>query len=330
MLEFIDDIYVFAASRRGFGDIIASRVSRRPLKKNLFSQLTMCEGENEFLADAWGSNRSRSFAIMGIRDGVEVPLIVIKGLCGAESLGLVIEMHSCDPVWLRKNMSHTVGMSSLSDRIYDLAYSRFGDQPSEVDYSRYLNSASVAESLIEYANLGKSFIYDGIKAVSDLAGVRIEIQSDCENRMLCVAGMRYAGGHIFAMLLMMALAAREHAQDRTLTVKVIHYDEGIELEACFNADNSKLERLAGYVADISEYVGVLHSVKNSDGIFKYEITPYIRDVALIGLKCPDDLVREIFYSGLGMESLEQRENINNQYMQESNGELKWQNTDREE
>ena len=117
MLEFIDDIYVFAASRRGFGDIIASRVSRRPLKKDLFSQLTLCEGENEFLANAWSENKSRSFAVMGIRDGVEVPLIVIKGLCGAESLGLVIEMHSCDPAWLRKNISHTVGISSLSNSI---------------------------------------------------------------------------------------------------------------------------------------------------------------------------------------------------------------------
>ena len=106
--------------------------------------------------------------------------------------------------------------------------------------------------------------------------------------------------------------------------------EGIELEACFNADNTRLERLERYVSDISEYAGVLHSVKNSDGIFKYEITPYVRDVALIGLKCPDDLVREIFYSGLGMEALEERENIYNQYMKESNGELKWQNTDREE
>ena len=330
MLEFIDDIYVFAASRRGFGDIIASRVSHRPLKKDLFSQLTLCEGENEFLANAWNENKSRSFAVMGMRDGVEVPLIVLKGLCGAESLGLVIEMHSCDPAWLRRNMSHTVGMSSVSSRIYDLAYSRFDTDPSEVDCSKYLNSAREADSLIEYANLGKTFVYDGIKAVADLAGVRIEIQNGREKRMLGVAGMRYAGSQIFAMLLMMALAAREHAPDRTLTVKIMHYDDGIELEACFNADNTRLEKLERYVADISEYVGVLHSVKNSDGIFKYEITPYVRDVALIGLKCPDDLVREIFYSGLGMEALEERENIYNQYMKESNGELKWQNTDREE
>ena len=333
MLEFIDDIYVFAASRRGFGDIIASRVSRRPLKKDLFSQLTLCEGENEFLANAWSENKSRSFAVMGIRDGVEVPLIVIKGLCGAESLGLVIEMHSCDPVWLRKNISHTVGISSLSKRIYDLAYSQYDTLPTEVDYSKYLNSTRAAESLVEYANLGKTFIYDGIKAVADLVGVKILIQNGRENRMLGVAGMRYAGSQIFAMLLMMALAAREHAPDRTLTVKVMHYDEGIELESYFNADNTRLEKLERYVSDISEYVGVLHNVKNSDGIFKYEITPYIRDVALIGLKCPDDLVREIFYSGVGMEALEQRENTNNQYnqyMQKSNGELKWQNTDREE
>ena len=298
MLEMIDNLYVFSTSRGRFGDIIASRTSKRPVKKDLFSQLTLQKGENEFLSNAWGSEKKKLFAVMGMRDGNAVPLLFVKGFCGVETLGLAIEMLECNPIRLHRSL-FCFGGTAISDLVLEQIENIFELQAQHKDKSEYLDSVCEAEALEELAPFSRLSTYEMLQTISKLVGVRIEVSEALgDYEKLGIVGQHFAGSELVGTLVILALSAREYAKDRTLSVNVQRFSDGITVSSSFIAEGNDLSRLRGFISDVADAVGIIHSTAMVGDTFRYEVLPYIPEVSFLGVKVPDYIADEIFHASL--------------------------------
>ena len=299
MLEINDNIYLFSASRLGFGDIIASRVKGLTVEKDLFSQVTLCDGENEFLSKAWTSSRARLFAVMSKRDGAEIPLLFIKGFCGVEALGLVIELPNSDPSALRSDIIRFSRGTSISPRVFDMINIGFSQKLSKRKKKEYFNSLESAELMHVLANFAKNSLFEAMREISRFTGVRIEIsRTHIKNPRYGFAKQKFAGNECIGILFMMALFARDHSNNRTLSVHMTTMERTMKVSVSFEPDGSDLSVIQRYITENADCVSMIHSSTHEDGVFTFEFWPYVKDVSLIGLKAPDEITKTMFRLGL--------------------------------
>ena len=296
MLEIIDNIYLFSTSRRSYGEIIASRASGGRVKGDIFSHLTFADGEEDFLSNAMARSRDKLTVVMGKRDEKRIPILLLRGFCGVEGLGLAIEMPKADSVALRRSVAQFSGGVSVSDGIRDMIEESFG--ATSLRDCEYLDSLGAADKLCEHASFAELSLYDGILEISRLVGVKIEISEsyDKENS-LGVARQSFAGKELFAMLTIMALSAREDSRDRTLSVKIKHFEDAATVSASFVSDGKELDKVRRYLSDIAEDVGMIHSVALVGDRLKCDLVPYVHDIALVGGKAPSGMAVELYYFG---------------------------------
>ena len=294
MLEIIDNLYVFTTSRGRFGDIIASRTNHRPVKKDLFSELRLQDGENEFLSNAWSNARNKLFAAMAVREGRPVPLLIVRGFCGVETLGLAVEMLECDPIRLHRSL-FCFGGRAISDLVFKEIENIFELQARRRVESPYLDSVCEAEKLEELAPFIKVSMYEAVQIISRLAGARIEVGETEEGpEVLRIAKQRFAGNELLGTLVIMALAAREHANNRILSVNIQRYDDGVIVESFFKKDNGDIAELGTLISNVSDAVGIIHSTKEYEDEFRYVMLPYIKEVSLLGVKANNEIAIKEF------------------------------------
>ncbi|MBR3879564.1 MAG: hypothetical protein IKJ24_05530 [Clostridia bacterium] len=301
MLEIIDNIYVFALSRARFGDIVASRTRTRSVKRDIFSQLSLAEEEKDFLMTAWENNRNRLICVMGERDENPVPVILVNSLCGAETLGLVVELLEYDPSMLRRSILNFGGYAAVSNAICEIIEGDFEFGTYDDSVLQYLDSVGQAKLLSEIAPFCEKDIYEALQAISRFAGVRIEVSEAgdgaCE---VGIAKRHFAGSEVLGMLTILALSAREHAKDRTLSVRINRFEEGMTLSVSFVTEKTDFTRLGQYLDDLADLVGVIHATDMVGETFRYRILPYVEDVSLLGVKAPDDLIVDLCFLGVDL------------------------------
>lgn len=296
MLEIIDNLYLFSLSRRSYGEIIASRTCGGRVKRDIFSHLTLADGEDGFLSNAMACGREKLTVVMGKRDEKSVPILFLRGFCAVEGLGLAIEMLDPDPVVLRRSILGFSGGISVSDSVREMIEESFGARSTR--NCEYLDSLGAAERLCEHARFCDLSLYDGILEISHLAGVEVEISEseDRENR-LGVARQRLAGNELLSMLAITALAARENSPDRSLSVKIKHCEDAATVCCSFLSGGNDLDNIKRYLTDIAEDVGMIHSVTAVGDRLKCEVLPYVCDVSLVGVKAPDGMAVKLYYFG---------------------------------
>lgn len=300
MLEIVDNIYLFSASRLGFGDIIASRVRTGQVKKDTFSQFTLCEGEREFLSNALAGGRARLFAVMSKRDGEEIPLIFLRGFCGVEALGLVIELPHYDPSRLRSMLFNFKRGTSISPRVMDVMKVEFSPRLRKVQKkTEYFDTLGSLELLGELADFAKISLFEAMQEITRITGVKIEVRrTHVSNPMYGFIKQRLAGNESVAILFMMALFARDHSRDRALTVHMTTMERTMKLTVSFLCHDSDLSVIKRYTTENADCVSMIHSTTCEDGVYTFEFWPYVKDVSLVGLKSPDRMVKTMFKLGL--------------------------------
>ena len=307
MLEIIDNIYLFSASRRGFGDIIASRVSCGTVEKDLFSHFTLCDGENEFLSKAWSGTSAQLFAAMSLRDGREIPLLLVKSFCGVEALGLVIELSGVEPSALRSILFGSKRGTSISPRVLEMINTGFSQRLRKPKAKDYFNTLESAELLCELADFAGDSLFEAMREITRMTGTRIEIRrTHLSYPLYGFVKQRLAGNECVGILFMMALFARDHSKDRTLSVHMTTMERTMKLTVSFLTDGSDVSVIKRYTTENADCVSMIHSTACEDGVYKFEFWPYVKDVSLIGLKAPDEITKKMFRLGL----LDRRRNKN--------------------
>ena len=163
----------------------------------------------------------------------------------------------------------------------------------------YLDSVGEAKLLSEIAPYCETDIYEALQSISRLAGVRIEVSEAGEGvKRVGIAKQHFAGSEVLGILTILALAAREEARDRSLSLQINRYKEGITLCASFITDKADFTRLTRYLDDLADLVGVIHATDMVGDRFRYHILPYIQDVSLIGVKAPDDMILDLCFLGV--------------------------------
>jgi len=294
MPEIIDNLYLFSTSRKYYGEIIASRVGVACQNCDIFSQIVLMDGEDDFLSSELERNDNKLVVVMGRCNEKSVPIIFLCGFCGVAGLGLVIEMLEPDPVMLRCAIAGFSGGVSVSDSVREMIEASFNKRfPSGSDY---LDSIAAADKLREYAGFGEFSLYDAILEIAHLVVVRIEMSSSQDTDVrLGVAMESFAGKELLAMLSIMAFLAREFGKDRSLSVKIKRYSDGITVSSSLITECKDLDGIKHYISDIAEGVGMICSVATVGEALKCDVVPYVHDVALVGGKAPGGMAVQLFY-----------------------------------
>ena len=146
-------------------------------------------------------------------------------------------------------------------------------------------------------------MYEGIETISRLVGVRIEVHQTAQGSVgfAGVSGYRVATNELFAIITILALAARENAPDRTLYVDIDRCDEAVTLSVSFDTGGAEFDALCEHIYYIADGVNMIYSTSVTDGKLRCNLWPYVIDVSLVGLKNPDDLLLARFYDGNGLD-----------------------------
>ena len=301
MLEIVDNIYVFSTGRIKFGEIIASRTRDQLVGKDLFSQLSLSKDEGKFLSDEWARGRHRIMAANATRDGKDAPIILINRFCGAEILGLVVEILSDEPRVLRGALMQYEAVAA-SERVLEKLEEGFNSISAERKIGEFLNSVDEAENLKELAKHGIPSMYDALDTISRLVGVRIEVHQSVQGSVgfAGVPGYRVAASELFAIITILALAARENAPDRVLYVDIDRCDEAVSLSVTFDTGGKNFDAICEHIDYIADCANMIYVTSVRDGKLRCDLWPYVVDVSLVGLKNPDELMLAMFYSGEGL------------------------------
>jgi len=294
--ETIDNTYIFSTSRQRFGEIIASRSRRKPHTNEIFKHLELCSGEEDFLFNALAEDKNKIIAVTGNGERDIAAILFVKDFCGIQSLGMAIEIFKCAPAVLKRSLSFFEGELTVSERVRELVWMEREDLDASdlpAEYSDTLSEVCALEALATFA---ESSIYDVVCAAGSIAGINTDVGlSELPDEKMNVARQPVAGRETLAILSIMAMAAREYSTTRSLSVAVKCFEFGIAVKASFEMEQKDLVGFDDHISDIASSSEMILSARQTENRFECDFLPYIRDVGLVGVKAPREIIEQLFY-----------------------------------
>ncbi len=291
MREIKDNAYVFSISPINFGDVIISRTEYGDIYsgKNIFSLLGISSEDESCFCKMLGTLSDSHIALSGKRNGLPRAILFVRAFSYATGMCLAFELDL--PVSETASIFDfgAVGEIPVSNSLKAL-----GEDGCKMTCDSYSYLCNLLRELrlfdsirnLRYMNDAHS-VRDAARAVALVVGSRLEceISYKDDGSYRDISDMVFSARFCLATLVIFAMAARSYAIDRTLRFKIICTSEGMYFELGFLSCGEKSDGVwADELMMRALNKGLSFCELDAGGDVAYELIPYCKDEALMGVK----------------------------------------------